>query len=298
MLQLLIASTIWGLSFGLIGNRLAGLDPAVISCIRLALSLLVVLPFGIRKPPAATLAIALLALGALQFGIMYLLYIASFGSLKSHEVALFTLLTPLHVALLGTLRQPRQLLHTVAAALLAVAGAAAIWWQRPESARLWHGFLLVQASNLCFAVGQLLYRRLLQSRRHLSNLQALTWMYAGATLVTLPFAIAGWQRHGFAPDRGQLWILLYLGVIASGVGFWLWNSGARTVRHSATLAVMNNAKIPIGIALSLLLFKESSDLQRLLLGSSIMVLALLLALLPSLRPPEQRRRGAEQGGLF
>ncbi|MFM7261548.1 MAG: hypothetical protein ACKO3W_13190, partial [bacterium] len=41
--------------------------------------------------------------------------------------------------------------------------------------------------------------------------------------------------------------LIYLGVGASGVGFFLWNVGATKVAP-ATLAVMNNAKVPLGVA--------------------------------------------------
>ena len=48
VIYLVITSCIWAFSFGLIGNRLAGLDPAVVAFARLALSLLAFLPFACR----------------------------------------------------------------------------------------------------------------------------------------------------------------------------------------------------------------------------------------------------------
>lgn len=284
MLLLLITSCIWAFSFGLIGNRLQGLDTAVVSCVRLALSLLAFLPFACRSAaPRPMTAIRLLLLGAVQFGLMYLLYIASFRYLPSHTVALFTITTPIYVALLDNLRTPRGLPRPLLAALLAVLGAAIVKWRMPHGERLWLGFALVQGSNLCFAIGQLFYRRMMRSAGGVSDHQAMTWMYAGAVMVTLPFAIQGWQAKGFAPSRDQILVLLYLGVVASGVCFWLWNAGARRVRHAGTLAVMNNVKIPLGMAISLLLFGEHAAPRRLALACAVMLLAVLVCEWPTLR---------------
>jgi drug/metabolite transporter (DMT)-like permease len=287
MALLLLTSSIWAFSFGLIGNRLAGLDPAVVAFARLALSLLAFLPFACRgAAPRPAPALKLLLLGGLQFGLMYLLYIESFRHLPSHAVALFTVTTPVYVALLAGARQPRRLPRPLLAALLAVLGAALVNWKTPGGDRLWLGFALVQGSNLCFAAGQLLYRRVMRAPGGVSNHQALTWMYAGAVMACLPFALRGWRVHGFAPDRGQLLVLLYLGVVASGLCFWLWNTGARQVRHAGTLAVMNNAKIPLGMALSLLLFDESADPWRLSLAGVALLAGVILCEWPAPRPAE------------
>ena len=51
-------------------------------------------------------------------------------------------------------------------------------------------------------------------------------------------------------------------MVASGLGFFLWNVGATRV-GSGTLAVMNNAKIPLAVACSLLIFGEQADPLRL-----------------------------------
>ncbi len=275
MYILLLVSCVWAFSFGLIGNRLAGLDPAAVAVVRLGLSLLIFAPFAFRFRIVARDALRLLLLGGLQFGLMYVFYIASFRFLPSHRVALFTIFTPLHVALLAWLDGDRRPARLLPAALLAVAGTGILVWRVPDAERQWTGFFLVQASNLCFALGQIGYRRLARKLPGMRDAPVMAWMYAGAVLAALPFAAWGWNPANFAPDPGQWLVLVYLGVMASGIGFWLWNLGARRARLG-TLAVMNNAKIPLGVAFSLIFFQEPASLWRLALAGTAMLLAVFL----------------------
>ena len=67
-----------------------------------------------------------------------------------------------------------------------------------------------------------------------------------------------------------------LGVAASGLGFFLWNRGATRV-SAGTLAAMNNVKIPLAVACSLVVFGEQADLPRLFLGGGLMASAVWLA---------------------
>jgi drug/metabolite transporter (DMT)-like permease len=73
----------------------------------------------------------------------------------------------------------------------------------------------------------------------------------------------------FSPSPAQWATIIYLGAVASGAGFFLWNVGATRV-NAGTLAAINNAKIPLGIACSLVFFGETADLPRLLLGGALM----------------------------
>ena len=57
MSYLVVVSLVWAFSFGLIGNHLAGLPPAWLGWIRLALSALVFLPFVRRVPWKTALAL-------------------------------------------------------------------------------------------------------------------------------------------------------------------------------------------------------------------------------------------------
>jgi drug/metabolite transporter (DMT)-like permease len=73
----------------------------------------------------------------------------------------------------------------------------------------------------------------------------------------------------------QALVLLYLGLLASGVGFFLWNIGSSRV-NVGTLAVMNNLKVPLAVAVSLVFFREQADLLRPAAGGSALLLALYL----------------------
>jgi drug/metabolite transporter (DMT)-like permease len=76
---------------------------------------------------------------------------------------------------------------------------------------------------------------------------------------------------------GNQWLaLLYLGAVASGLGFFWWNKGARRV-NAGILAVFNDLKIPLAVAVSLAFFGEQTSLPHLLAGGSVLAAALLLA---------------------
>ena len=73
----------------------------------------------------------------------------------------------------------------------------------------------------------------------------------------------------------QAGILFYLGVVAAGFGFLLWNRGATKV-SAGVLAVMNNGYIPLAVLAGMILYGEKSDPLRLILGSALIVGALLV----------------------
>ena len=274
MYLLTVVSLVWAFSFGLIGNQLAGLSPAWLGWIRLALSALVFLPF-VRRLPWKT-ALALFATGAVQFGLMYLAYLSSFRYLKSHEVALFTVVTPLFVAglndLIGRRFQPWNLL----AACLAVAGAGILKWSQIESPGPLFGILLVQASNLCFAAGQLAYRAVLRRLpAPVPDHRVFFWLHLGGFAVLTPLALPlALSAAPPAPSPHQWAILAYLGIVASGLCFFLWNRGARLV-SAGQLAVMNNLKIPLAVAVSLFVFREPANLYTFFAGALLVGVALL-----------------------
>jgi len=160
MPYLILVSLLWAFSFGLTKGITAGLDGNLVATIRLGLALLVFLPFlRLRTLPLRT-GLQLTGIGAIQFGLMYLAYNASFRYLPAYQVALFSVTTPIFVTLFAdafdrTLR-PRALL----AALVAMVGTAVIVFPPGSAPNSLHGFTLVQIANLTFALGQVLYRRI------------------------------------------------------------------------------------------------------------------------------------------
>ena len=274
MLCLLAVSLLWALSFGLM-PRVSPLGAASVAAARSLLALALFLPMVRVKGLAKRDALALGAVGALQFGLMYVLYTASFRWLAPSDVALFTIFTPILVALADDALSRRMSWAVLGVAALAVAGTAICVGARFRQGGMLQGFLLVQASNFCFALGQVLYRRLAR-RLGRPDHQLMGLLYAGAALVTLamaaPQADPARLLHASA---SQFLVLAYLGLAASGVGFFLFNAGARRV-DVGTLAVFNNAKVPLAILASALVFGEHVAWLRVTAGGAVLALALVL----------------------
>jgi drug/metabolite transporter (DMT)-like permease len=273
---LFAASLIWAFSFGLIKTQLAGVPPHLVALLRLFLSALLFLPW--LRPgrlPRRTLGL-LAACGAIQYGAMYLAYLAAFAYLKASEVALWTIFTPVYVVLLADLTSRTFRGRNLVAAGLSV-GAAWIAIQGSPVSHL-TGIGLVQISNLCFAAGQVWYRRLAPPGSAIRDQEIFAALYLGAAaLAVIP---VGWSTGmldaALRLTPTQLATICYLGLIPSGLGFFLWNVGVRRSRVS-TAAVLNNAKVPLAILVSWVLFESLPGAE--LLGRTCVALALLLAAL-------------------
>lgn len=275
MLALLAVSVLWAFSFGLIGNTLAGVDPWFLALARLSISMLVFLPFLRIGGISGRNRIQLASIGALQYGLMYSLLFLSFRFLESHEVALFTIFTPIYVTMINDLTSRRFHPAFFATAILAVAGTAIIKYDQVGREGLWVGFFIMQASNLCFAGGQIWYRNVMARLPRQTNASVFGLLYFGASVVALLFTVPFADFGRINPSGVQLAVIIYLGVIASGLGFFLWNVGARAV-NPGTLAVFNNLKIPLAMAVSLLVFREETNVPRLVTGTALILFALFL----------------------
>ncbi|MEJ5203017.1 MAG: EamA family transporter, partial [Anaerolineales bacterium] len=65
------------------------------------------------------------------------------------------------------------------------------------------------------------------------------------------------------------------GLVASGIGFFLWNFGARRTNAGA-LAIFNDLKIPLAVTVSLLVFGEKTNVLNLLTGGALVLAALAI----------------------
>ena len=275
---LIIVSLLWAFSFGLIKRHLVGVDSTFVAAARLGLALLVFLPFLRLRGVRLRTGLGLAGIGAVQFGLMYLAYIESFRYLRAYEAALFTITTPVFVTLFADALESTLRFRALVAALLAVAGTAFVTVRSSDVQITLTGLALVQVSNAAFAVGQVVYRRLRQRTPELRDRDVFALLYGGAFLVAaLAAAVKG---VNVSLNAAQTWTLVYLGVFASGAGFFLWNVGATRV-GSGTLAVMNNAKVPLAVAVSLLFFGEQAPLPWLAASLVTLGVAVWLAERPA-----------------
>lgn len=277
MWRLIAVSVIWAFSFGLIKGKLTGLDSGLVASIRLILCFLCFLPF-ILKVPEQKMRFRLMILGIVQFGIMYLAYIKSYQYLPGYLVAVFTIFTPFYVIALNTLfdkssRDPKKLSLALAAVVLSIAGAAVIVFKTPGQEAYFIGFLILQLANIVFAIGQWNYQHWADKSSNAGNM---AWMYFGAALFASAFTFPALDWASIAISTEQVGVLLYLGIIASGLCFYLWNSGSKQV-SPATLAVMNNGYIPVAVVASIVLFSEEADLVRLSIGGALILLSIYIS---------------------
>lgn len=269
-------TVLWALSFSLIGAYLAGQVDSYFSVMtRILLAALLFLPLLRPRLLRGRQRLALMGLGAVQLGVMYIFFYQSFLLLSVPEVLLFTVLTPLYIAVLDDLMFRRFSPFHLLTAGMAVLGAAVIRYRGLDGG-YWTGFLVVQGANLCFALGQVGYRRLSAGLpAELPRLSVFGWFYLGAAGVALP-AFLLWGDASALPATPLQWgVLLWLGLVASGVGYFLWNIGATRVDAGA-LAVMNNALVPAGLLVNLLIWNRDADLPRLALGGAIILASLLI----------------------
>lgn len=280
MLALIAVSILWAFSFGLIKGQLTGIDSTLVATIRLLLCALIFLPW-LKAPLYTTKRFQLMALGAIQFGVMYLAYIQAYQYLPGYLVAVFTILTPLYVMIFSALFNRQLSLTKLMPVLLSIIGAAVIVYRAPNAEKWLIGFLILQLANIAFAFGQVSYQQLgmrLSSTHKESkstHVENMAFMFLGAALLTSAISlINGSFAEVVDITKSQWLVLLYLGVIASGFGFCLWNYGALGVSDSH-LAIMNNGYIPLAVIFSLTIFGESAELSKLAIGGVIIVVSLL-----------------------
>lgn len=280
MVFLILASVLWSLSFALIKS--SGIDPDLLSAARLGLAALVFLPLLARQPAPRALASKLAFIGSIQFGLMYVLVMRSYDYLAGFEVALLTVTTPILVVLFEAALARRVTLRPLLAACIAVVAALVLRWPAPgDTGQIpIAGFALVGGANAAWALGQILYRRLLRSRPKEAPGDAVAhfgWMYVGAFAVAGAWALLHVNATDLALTGVQMGKIAYLGLVPSGLAFFLWNRGALSV-SVGTLAVLNNLKVPLAVLVALAPpFSEPFDGGRLFGSAAVLALALAVS---------------------
>lgn len=270
MINLIIATICFSLSFGLIKTQLTTLPSDFVVFYRLLLACIIFLPFF--KPNNHKKHLLAGLIGIIQFGIMYFCFINAFKYLQGNEVALLTTTTPIFVALWSSLFGARFKFIYIVCIFLSVIGAGIIVWQNLAFDEICKGVILMETSNCSFALGQVLWKKFIndKSPRYMCS------AYLGACLFVCPLVLI---NNNFSIinsiSTAQFLSILYLALIPTGIGFWLWNKGSVCVKYS-TLAIMNNLKIPFAIMFSIFLFQEKINILNFIIGTSIIIVATII----------------------
>jgi len=272
--RLVFVTVLWALSFSLIGEFLSGhVDSDFAVLTRVLLATVIFLPVTRWRGIPGQLKLGIMLCGALQFGITYALLYRSFTFLTVPEVLLFTVFTPLYITLIDDALNRRFSPGALAAAAVATLGAVIIRYDQLSDDYL-TGFLMLQAANITFAAGQTGYRHLMHARPlPVAAWRTFGYFFIGALIVALPSYLIFGNRELLPSNQLQWSILIWLGVVASGVGMYLWNRGACHV-DAGTLAIMNNALVPAGLVVNLTIWGHNEPLLPLLVGGAIIVMSL------------------------
>ena len=154
---------------------------------------------------------------------------------------------------------------------MSVIGAGIIVWQNISFDMIVKGVLLMETTNCSFALGQVLWKKYVAD----STAKYMSSAYLGAGLFVLPFMLTNTNLLTISFNLPQLVSIIYLGVIPTGLGFWLWNKGAVNVKYS-TLAIMNNLKIPLAVFFSIFIFHEKINIQNFAIGTGIILLSIII----------------------
>jgi drug/metabolite transporter (DMT)-like permease len=280
MLYLALVSVIWAFSFGLIGSALSGVDSFLAATLRLGVASLIFIPFLRVKEIGSIDRFRLIIHGAIQFGLMYAFYMRAYQFIPSHLVAIFSILTPVYVVLIHDLRRRTFSKHYLWIAILSVLGAASIKAKTIPSGDIWMGFGLMQAAGIAFAFGQVAYRDWKRANPQVPDRSVFALLSLGGVFSVGCFSLVLTDFQAVELSTEHWKAIIYLGCVASGLGFFLWNKGA-SVSNPGTLAAFNNAVVPLAVLFSLFLFGEanhldSESLVRLIVGAGLIGTAVFL----------------------
>ena len=256
MIYLILVSILWSFSFGIIKYGLSGIDSSFISLMRNLIAFLFFASLTLYNFKKFIFDIKLILIGAIQFGLMYVLYIQSYQYLPAYLIATFTITTPIFIGIFSQLLQNKSFsLSGIFSILLVVLGSLMMRFNIVNPLDYWLGFFLIQCANICFAIGQIMFKKWCFKNTSVDIIYNFSQMFFGAVLITSMFSIINSTNIGML-NTYNLFALLFLGLFSTGFGFLVWNLGSLQVSNER-LAVMNNVVIPIAIFNSFLIFGEA-----------------------------------------
>ena len=277
MAYLLTTTFIWAFSFSLIGHYLSPvIDSWSLSFFRTLIALLVFIPFIDFKISSKHMLFMIL-IGAVQIGIMYLMYLNAFQFTSVSKILLFTITTPLYVTFIADLVEKKFRSLFWMLSIVSIVGASFLRFTSSAQNDL-IGFFLIQGANFCFALGQVLYKYFEKwTGRTPNGMSDFAYFYIGALIFTTIGFLSSDVKTPLPNDIATWLLIVWMGVGASGLGFYFWDKGSLFV-SSGTLAVMNNLVIPLGLMVEILFFGQALNSETYLIGTLIIVVSILVSL--------------------
>jgi drug/metabolite transporter (DMT)-like permease len=161
----------------------------------------------------------------------------------------------------------------LSAILIATVGGIIATYKDTVSEGLLTGALLVQLSNVFFALGSFYWTKWFKPTGE-TDVSLMVPFFAGAFVMSTLLCVL-FCRSFEMPNTQQLAQLAWLGAVSSGLGFFLWNIGSVKV-SGIILSIANNLKLPIAVIVSIFFFDEKTSMVPLAFGIFLILLALQL----------------------
>jgi drug/metabolite transporter (DMT)-like permease len=255
MAFLLVTALLWGFSYGINGDIIRFIPPQWMSFFFVLLGTLMFAPLLFRRDTVGIRG-RCMAIGAIQLGLMYLFSQYSYQHLSPGTIALLSTTTAIYVPLVNGIFQRKFSTgqFSVAVATLAFTRLAMVVGGAEQFP--WRGVLYTQLCNICYVLGQILYRRL-HERFRVRDSSAMAWFYLGASIALLP--TVAFRPLSLGALCGHWWHVagefFFLGVLCCGLGNYAWNRGSVRV-NPAVLAICNNLPILFGVVFAIIFFGD------------------------------------------
>ena len=245
-LALLAASLIWGLSYLATKTALRDLGPFEIAAARMLLAAAIFLPLYLRRRSVLTLRGQLIA-GLLGIALYYAVFNLGLQDARATDAGVIQASIPAVTALLAIplLGERAALGAWFGIALSMIGVVALVAGTTAAGAGSLFGDLLIVASVLDWALYSIYVRRLARQTDDASITAAA--LVVGAVLL-LPFGAAELAVVTPHVTPTAVAAVVYSGVAASALGYWLWSYGLARVQAAAATAYLN--LLPLVAALS------------------------------------------------
>lgn len=277
MLLLLLTMTVWGSTFMVTKELIAIWPPFTLAFVRVAVGTLVLLPFALsRKAPGARLPWgAVWSMGLIGVALYYLVFNMAMVHVSASQGALVQASIPAMTALVAVLwlRERASSLRwlgialSVGGVLIVFSGSGA---DSGQSSLL--GNLLMFASVVCWG----LYTALAKRVAGFDSLVITTAVTGTGALLLLPLAgyeivMANRAGDGLPPLPLIGWAeLLYLGVVASGMAYLLYNASLRHL-DASEVGVYTNLIPIVGVLTGVIVLGEPLSTRAVIGGLVVML---------------------------
>jgi drug/metabolite transporter (DMT)-like permease len=261
LVSLILLMILWGTTFLVTKESVRDFPPFTLGTLRFLIATVVLGSIGILRSgraifrrPVPLGQLLLLTVSGISLFIVALNYAMLWGSVT--QAALIYALVPAAVAIGAVLVLKETLsLSRIVGIVLSIAGVALVVAFGGRTAAAPHP-LLAAVAMLVVVAGWAVYTIVAKRVASADQVVVMTWVMGTGALMLLPFSLWEVGQGGWPSASARGWLgVLFLGVVASGLAYLLYNW---TLRHLETsvVGVLSNLDPIVGVASAVIFLGE------------------------------------------